>query len=403
MLAATARFSQRLHRAYREARSRLSALNAYLAETLMGMRTVHLFNREPVHQERFARLNQRYTDAQAETIRTYAYLQPAITLAGGTAMALVIWFGGVSALGGDLPLGVLVAYFVYAVALFRPMRDIADKWNVFLSGLASAERIFDVLDWPTELDEAEAAATPAPYAALTGAIRFEHVWFAYDAGHWVLRDVSFEVRPGTWLGLVGHTGSGKSTVASLLMRFYEPQRGRILLDGRDIREYDARRLRATIGLVQQDVFLFAGTLGESVEGPKRAEAIAALATASLPVDHPVGERGSNLSSGQRQLVAFARARARDPRLWILDEATANMDAGHEAELIDGLRRTAGGRTVLLVAHRLSTTRHCGQVLVLNRGQVVERGDHSALMALDGLYARLYRYQRAVGSDAGIDS
>jgi ATP-binding cassette subfamily B protein len=396
MLYATARFSGRLHAAYRDARSKLSALNAFLAESLMGMRTVQVFNRQPVHLERFSRLNQRYADAQVATIRTYAYLQPAITLAAGTSMALVIWFGGLGAIDGEIPLGVLVTYFVYAVALFRPMRDIADKWNVFLSGLASAERIFAVLDWPTELTEDDAAAPATPHTEVRGAIRFEHVWFAYNAEHWVLRDLSFEVPAGTWLGIVGHTGSGKSTLAALLMRFYEPQRGRILLDGRDIREYDRRRLRATVGLVQQDVFLFAGTIGENIDGASTPAALATLDAAGLGRDQAVGERGGNLSAGQRQLVAFARARARDPRVWILDEATANMDAGNEDRLHQGLHEAAEHRTVILIAHRLATTRHCGQVLVLNKGQVVERGDHDALMQLDGLYARLYRYQAALG-------
>jgi ATP-binding cassette subfamily B protein len=398
MLYATARFSGQLHASYREARSRLSALNAFLAETLMGVRTVHLFNRQPVHLERFARLNQRYSDAQVATIRTYAYLQPSITLAAGTSMALMIWFGSRGALDGTIPLGVLVTYFVYVIALFRPMRDIADKWNVFLSGLASAERIFAVLDWPTELTEAEAAEPAAPYSDLRGAIRFEEVWFAYDAERWVLRDVTFEVPTGTWLGIVGHTGSGKSTLAALLLRFYEPQRGRILLDGRDLREYDRRRLRATIGLVQQDVFLFAGTIGENIQGPAVAEAGAALEAAGLRRDQPVGERGGNLSAGQRQLVAHARARAREPRLWILDEATANMDAEHEGRLQRALHDTAHDQTLVLIAHRLATTRQCSQILVLHKGQIVERGDHASLMGLDGVYARLYRYQAAVGVD-----
>jgi ATP-binding cassette subfamily B protein len=400
MLYATGRFSGRLHRSYREARSRLSALNAYLAETLMGVRTVHLFNRQAVHLERFSRLNHRYTDAQAATIRTYAYLQPAITLAAGTSMALVIWFGSLGALDGVIPLGVLVTYFAYVLALFRPMRDIADKWNVFLSGLASAERIFAVLDWPTELSEEETAGAAPPYPDVRGTIRFEHVWFAYDAEHWVLRDVTFEVPAGTWIGVVGHTGSGKSTLVALLMRFYEPQRGRILLDGRDIREYDRRRLRTSIGMIQQEAFLFAGTIAMNVEGPASAEAFTALEAADLGRDHPVGERGGNLSAGQRQLVAHARARARAPRVWILDEATANMDADHESRLHRGLLDAAHDHTVVLIAHRLATTRPCGLILVMHKGEIVERGDHHQLLDAGGLYARLYRYQAAIGEMPG---
>ncbi len=396
MLYATARFSGQLKISYRDARSKLSALNAFLAESLMGIKTVQLFNRQPVHLDRFSRLNQRYTDAQVTTIRNYAYLQPAITLAAGLSMALVIWFGGAGALDGTIPLGVLVTYFAYAVALFRPMRDIADKWNVFLSGLASAERIFAVLDWPTELDEMAIGEPVLPYADLKGAISFDHVWFAYDADRWVLRDVTFDVPAGTRVGLVGHTGSGKSTLAALLMRFHEPQQGRILLDGLDLREYDRRRLRATLGLVQQDVFLFSGSVEDNISlfsSPPSPDAIAALQAAGVGRDQRVGERGANLSAGQRQLVAYARARARDPRVWILDEATANMDATNEARLHRALHDAARDKTVILIAHRLATTRGCDQVLVLNKGQIVERGDHAHLMHLDGLYARLFRYQQ----------
>jgi ATP-binding cassette subfamily B protein len=398
----TVRFSRQLAISYREARSKLSALNAYLAENLMGMRVVHLFNRQNLHLQRFSRLNQRYTDAQVSTIRTYAFLQPTITIASGASMALLIWFGGNEALDGRVQLGVLVAYFAYALALFRPLREIADKWNIFLSGLASAERIFAVLDWPTELPD---VTSEAPYEGLKGHIVFENVWFAYDDEHWVLRNISFEIPAGTRLGIVGHTGSGKTTLINLLMRFYEPQKGRILLDGKDLREYDKSRLRASLGLVQQDVFLFSGSVSENISlfaAKSERSPSAILEQLGLANERLLSERGGNLSAGERQFVAFARASEKRPRIWILDEPTSNIDSASELRLEQALMTESQGKTVIVIAHRLATTRSCGQVLVLNKGQLVEMGDHSSLMRGNGLYARLFRYQQAASSVGTVD-
>jgi ATP-binding cassette subfamily B protein len=395
MAAATVYFSRRLRISYREARSRLSALNAYLAENLMGMKTVHVFNREPVHKARFAKLNQWYNDAQVSTIRTYALLQPTITTAGGISMALLIWFGGRAALFGGIKVGVLVTYFAYALALFRPMRDMADKWNVFLSGLAAAERIFSVLEWPTELTDSATEAKAAPYD-LRGDIVFENVWFAYDGERWVLRNVSFSIPAGSRVGIVGHTGSGKTTLISLLMRFYEPQRGRILLDGRDIREYEKRRLRASLAVVQQDAFLFSGSVSENVSlfsGALTARSTAILERSAFDGDRSLSERGGNLSAGERQIVAFARACETGSSIWILDEATANMDSDSEVALQEHLQTASQSKTLVTIAHRLATIRGCDAILVLNKGQLVESGSHSELLSFNGLYARLFRFQQ----------
>jgi ATP-binding cassette subfamily B multidrug efflux pump len=400
MVATTAYFSGQLRVAYRDARSKLSALNAFLAENLMGMKVVHLFNREDAHMRRFERLNQWYTDAQVRSIRTYAFLQPTITAAAGASMALLLWFGGNEARNGTIRIGQLVTYFAYTLALFRPLRDIADKWNIFLSGLAAAEKIFSVLDWPTEISEDEAGTEALSYQDIKGEIVFENVWFAYEGERWVLRDFSDRIPAGERVGIVGPTGSGKTTFVGLLMRFYEPQKGRILLDGRDLREYDRRRLRASLGLVQQDVFLFSGSIAENVglfalesEAPRKD----LLKELGVPGDRVLTERGGNLSAGERQLAAFARSIAAKPRVWILDEPTSNMDSSSEVVLEQKLTELSRGKTVILIAHRLATTRSCNRVLVLRKGQISETGSHAELMTKNGLYARLYRYQESAGN------
>lgn len=400
MILSGAYFSSRLRVSYREARSKLSALNAFLAENLMGMKVVHLFNRQRLHLARFARLNEWYAGAQISTVRIFALFQPSITLAAGISMALVVWFGGGEAVRGNLKLGVLAAYFSYVMALFQPIREIADKWNIFLSGMASAERIFSVLNWPTEIDGEAAQKKAEPIAALRGQIVFENVWFAYEGENWVLKDFSVEIPAGSKVGVVGHTGAGKTTLISLLLRFYEPQRGRIWIDGKDIREYDKRALRASIGMIQQEAFVFSGSFKDNVtfwgSAPASASASELLSVAKAD-SVEIQERGSNLSMGEKQVLSFARALAAGPRIWILDEATANMDSGTESSLQEYLGRYSMGRTSILIAHRLATVRKADLILVLHMGRLVEKGVHDELLGLGGLYSRLYRYQAAAVS------
>jgi ATP-binding cassette subfamily B multidrug efflux pump len=390
-------FSGRLKVSYRDARSKLSSLNSFLAENLSGMKIVQLFNRQKLHLDRFDRLNQWYADAQVSSIRVFALFQPTITISAGISVALIIWFGGGAALTGGLKLGILVAYFSYILSLFQPVREIADKWNIFLSGMASAERVFSVLAWPTETLEQAVHTVAQPISNLKGHIVFENVWFAYSDEHWVLRDFSLEILPGQKIGVVGHTGAGKTTIISLLIRFYEPQRGRILLDGKDLKDYDVRSLRASIGIVQQEVFLFSGSFEENItfwrksDAPKMEAVLAALGV-NRKNDELLQERGTNFSMGERQVIAFARAMVANPKVWILDEATANMDSDTEALLQKSLDESASDRTSILIAHRLATVKNADRILVIHKGHLVESGNHGDLMFLDGLYARLYRYQ-----------
>ena len=412
---ASVHFSGKLRIAYREARSKLSALNAYLAENLLGMKVVHLFNRQKLHLERLDRISQWYTDAQFSSTRVFALFQPTITWCSGIAMALVIWYGGKSTVEGSLKLGVLVAFFSYVLSLFQPMREIADKWNIFLSGMASAERVFSILAWPIETE----AAAPKKLDAIRGEIVFENVWFAYDQENWVLKDFNVRIPAGSRIGVVGHTGAGKTTLISLLIRFYEPQRGRILIDGQDIREVGKAELRQRIGIIQQDVFLFSGSFRDNITfwGSQARPDLMPVQVALTQMGYgkwwgetgrgpvtPLGEsasgseelleRGGNLSMGERQVLAFARALASDPGIWILDEATANMDSGSEELLQQSLDTAARGKTSILIAHRLATVRSADRILVLHKGVLVEQGRHEELVRTDGLYARLYRFQCA---------
>ena len=393
MVVASVYFSKKLKISYREARSKLSALNAFLAENLLGMKVVNLFNRQKLHLERFRRINQWYADAQISGVRVYAYFQPTITWFSGLSIALVIWYGGRASLNSGLKLGVLVTYFSYLTTLFQPIREMADKWNVFLSGMASAERVFSILEWPTEFPATEALASIKEKLVIRGDIRFEDVWFAYDQEHWILKDFNLDIRAGSRIGVVGHTGAGKTTLISLLLRFYDPQRGRILLDGKDLRDYDKRALRTALGVVQQDVFLFSGSIADNITFWEKRETLELKSLGFEKVDE-LDERGTNLSIGEKQILAFARTYAANPGVWILDEATANMDSQSEKLLQTRFDEASREKTSILIAHRLATVRTADQIIVLNKGILIEQGNHAELLALGGLYSRLYRYQKA---------
>jgi ABC-type multidrug transport system fused ATPase/permease subunit len=388
-------FSRRLRQAYRDARTALAQLNALFAESILGIRTLQLFGQTQARVLRIASAQEDVVRAQSESIRSYAYFQPTITLAAGISLALVISVGAPQAFPGvqTLEIGVLTAYFSYVVSLFQPLREIADRWNVLLSGGASAERIIEVLDWPLETDEGK-----NPWNQARGEIEFKDVWFAYDEENWVLRGLNLKISEGESLGVVGSTGAGKSTLIQLILRLYHPQRGQILFDGQPIENYSLDALRSAIGLVQQDVFLFSGSLRENISlwktqtSPLSSRLLEEL-EAELGEALRLDERGGNLSLGQRQVVAYARAAAAQPLVWMLDEASSNMDSATEARVVDWLRRDSQGRTSIVVAHRLATVQRLQKIAVLHQGQVAECGTHGELMKLQGLYAKLYAYQQ----------
>lgn len=407
------RFSRKLVTAYRESRMKISALNAFLAENILGMKIVHLFNRISLHNERFRVVNESYAESQVASIKVYAYFQPLITWCSGTGVALVLAFGGAMALGAGSTIeggffsarmtpGELVTFLSFLLALFQPVREVVDKWTTFLSGMTSAERVYSLLDWKTEISTSESTESLAVIPAIRGHIRFENVWFAYEGENWILRDFNLEIFPGQKVGVVGHTGAGKTTLISLLLRFYEPQKGKIFIDGREIRDFPKRSLRSRIGIIQQDVFLFSGRIEENIglwNGRESLSEKTASVLKSMGFNKDLSllldERGSNLSMGERQILSFARVLEKEPDLWILDEATSNVDSGTEVQIGEALDRATKGKTLLMIAHRLSTIRKSDLILVLHKGQLVESGTHEVLLRSEGYYSKLYRYQEAV--------
>ncbi len=405
--AVTQWFRTNARQSYREVRGWIARINAFLQENITGMATVQLFRREERHFENFDGVNQGHRDANIASIFYYAVFYPAIEILGALAIAAILWFGGGWTLQGTLELGSLVAFVLYSQRFFRPIQDLSEKFNVLQSAMASSERIFGLLDTPVAIvsPPTSAARTPATEARGPGHIRFEHVWFAYRDENWVLEDVSFEVAPGQRVGVVGATGAGKTTVINLLMRFYDIQRGRITIDGVDIRELPLDTLRARFGLVLQDVYLFSGTVADNVrlgresisdeEVRRAAEAVHAdRFISALPDGYQtaVAERGATFSVGQRQLLSFARALAHDPAVLVLDEATSSIDTGTERLIQDALHVLMADRTTIAVAHRLSTVQDMDQILVFHKGRLREQGSHQELLAHRGLYHTLYELQ-----------
>jgi ATP-binding cassette subfamily B protein len=396
-------FRRRVRDAFRDIRYRLARLNAFLQERLSGMQVVQLFGREADSARRFAELNREHLGAHLRSIRVYAIFFPVVEVLTAVAMALLLWYGGLRVLGETLTVGVLAAFIQYTRRFFQPLQDLSEKFNLLQSAMASSERVFTLLDEPVTVREpARPVALPRP---VRGEVRFEGVWFRYSAdGPWVLRDVSFTASPGRTLALVGHTGAGKTTIVSLLLRFYDPERGRITVDGVDIRDLATADLRSAIGFVQQDLFLFTGDILHNLTLDAPVSRAAARAAAQrvgadrfierLPsgYEHRLGERGRNLSVGERQLLSFARALALDPRILVLDEATSSVDAEAEAQIQVAIAELMAGRTSLVVAHRLSTILHADEILVLHHGEIRERGTHRELLAAGGLYERLYQLQ-----------
>jgi ATP-binding cassette subfamily B protein len=409
LFAATTWFRKHARRGYDMVRTRLARINSFLQEHLSGAQTVQIFNRERKSREQFHELNDSYRNANVETIFYYAVFFPLVDLIGAVGIALVIWYGGYHVMrtgGVGLTLGALVAFIQYSQALFQPIRDISDKYNVLQAAMVASHRIFRTLDQPVLVlppDE------PKKSGRARGRIEFDHVWFAYKGEEWVLKDVSFAVEPGQSIALVGHTGSGKTTITNLLMRFYDVQRGRVLLDGVDVREWDLKSLRENFAVVLQDVFLFSGTvegnirLGREEIAEERVRWAAREVHADefiqrLPEKYKaeVRERGAGLSVGQKQLISFARALAFDPSLLILDEATSSIDTETEQLIQQAIERVMRDRTSIVVAHRLSTIQRADQIIVLHHGEIREMGTHQELLARRGLYWRLYQLQYADG-------
>ena len=428
-------FRAKLRTAYRDIRVRLARINAYLHERITGITVVKLFNREKHDARRHAAINQDYLEAHLRSITYYALFFPVIELFTAIALALIIWRGGATMLEGAVTVGVLAAFLQYARRFFRPIQDLSEKYNLLQSAMASSERIFKLID-----DEIEIEDPPHPVSLekpVRGEIEFQGVWFAYgkragngteggteddaaahdapDGGgkdngenwEWVLRDVSFRAAPGERLAIVGHTGAGKTTIIHLLMRFYQPQRGRILLDGEPIDRLRLDDLREHIGLVLQDVFLFSQDVAHNIrlgaqgisedrlrEAAERIGAAPFIERLPDGYNQQLGERGATLSVGERQLVSFARALAFDPRVLVLDEATSSVDSEIEAKIEEATDKLMTGRTAMVIAHRLSTVLGANHIVVLHHGALCEEGTHEELLEHGGLYARLYELQFA---------
>ncbi len=431
---ATKIFRDKVRDSYRRIRVAIARINAYLQEHVSGMVVLQLFNREERAYEKFSEVNAVHMDAYKDAIMAHAVYYPVVEVLSAIAIAGVIWFGGKGVIRNVTTLGVLVAFIQYAQRFFRPIQDLSEKYNILQSAMASSERIFKLLDAPVEITPPAVTKTPNG----PGRIEFEHVWFAYrnvpreadggrafspgspmttsrtsgDAGpsqatepDWVLRDVSFAIEPGETVAFVGHTGAGKTTIISLLMRFYDVQKGAIKIDGVDVKEMDLTDLRRRFGVVLQDPFLFSGTIASNIrlgtegiddEDVEKAAEDVNLADfiRTLPngFEEEVRERGSTLSTGQKQLISFARALAHDPKILILDEATSSVDTETEFRVRDALSRMVEGRTSVIIAHRLSTIQRADKIVVMHKGQVREMGSHQQLLAQHGIYYKLYQLQ-----------
>ena len=396
-------FRRNVRDSYRTVRIWIARINAYLQERITGMATVQLFRREARDFEEFDRIDRTYRDANVQSIFYYAVFYPAIELISALAVALIIWIGGGWVMAGVLTLGSLVASLQYSSRFFRPISDMSEKFNVLQGAMASSERIFQLLDTPVEINPGFGSRRSR--FDEHGTIAFENVTFSYVPGEPVLRNVSFSVEPGQRVAIVGATGSGKTTIVSLLLRFYDVQEGRITLGGVDIREMDLTELRALFGLVLQDVHLFSGTIGgnvrlgnDAIDDATVRRAVEAVHAAGfidkLPqgLDTAVAERGATLSVGQKQLLSFARALAFDPPVLVLDEATSSVDTETELLIRDALNVVMRGRTTIAIAHRLSTIQDMDRILVLHKGELRESGTHQELLAQRGIYHRLYQLQ-----------
>lgn len=408
MIGATYVFRRKVREQYRETRKQVARLNSFLQEHITGMKIVQLFNREREEMRRFKDINDDHRAAQIKTIFYFALFWPAVDILGSVALGLVLWVGGLNAMTGTLTLGVLIAFIQYTRQFFEPIRNLSDQYNTLQSAMAGAERIFTLLDHEDFIEESD---TPVEIERVRGRIEFRNVWFTYDdvvdgvEPNWILKDVSFVAEPGQKIAIVGATGAGKTTIINLLLRFYEIQKGQILIDGIDVKQLRLSDLRRNIGLVLQDVFLFSGSVHRNItlddDEVTEADVIEAAELVGahrfiqqLPDKYKqdVRERGASLSHGQRQMLSFVRALVYDPAVLVLDEATSSVDTETETMIEDAMERLMSGRTSVVIAHRLSTIQHADQILVMHRGRIREQGPHQQLLALGGLYRKLYELQ-----------
>jgi ATP-binding cassette subfamily B protein len=406
---ASIRFSKRARRIFRTLRVQVAEINTRFAETIGGMRVLQLYRREVDNFRRFAGLNRANYLSGMEQIRVLAVFMPLIEVLALTAVALIIWYGGGQVMGEALSLGALVAFISYIRMFFRPLRDLAEKYNVLQNAMASAERIFLVMDTDTVLPQpADPPGGTLPGLSTVEELRFEHVSFGYVPGELVLKEVCFELRRGETLAVVGPTGAGKTSLINLIPRLYDPVAGRVTINGRDLREYPSAAFRDRMALVMQEPFLFSGTIRDNIfqgvpgrTAAEEAEVIAAsnldrlLARLPQGLDTPLGEGGSSISSGERQLIAIARAFARRPQIILFDEATSAIDSQTEQWIQQALERLMRHRTALVVAHRLSTVRGADRILVMHRGRVIESGTHARLMDQRGFYYRLHQLEPTI--------
>lgn len=403
--AATMWFRRGAREGFRQVRTKIARLNAFTQEHISGAQVVQLFNREEKALQQFSDINAAHRQANLDTIFYYAVFYPLVNLISAVGIAAIVWYGGGQVIQNIITIGTLVAFLQYTQRLWQPIQDISDKYNVFQAAVVASERVFKLLDTPDNIESPQTPKLPATGERSLGRIEFRNVWFAYKGEDWVLKDISFVVEPGQSIAFVGATGSGKTTITNLLMRFYDIQRGEILLDGLDIREWDLRKLRENFAVVLQDVFLFSGDIATNIrlgneaisnERVERAarEVRAATFIEKLPERYAtkVRERGAGFSVGQKQLISFARALAFDPRILVLDEATSSIDTETEQLIQQAIERVMSGRTSIIIAHRLSTIQRVDKIIVLHKGEIREMGDHQQLLAERGVYYKLYQLQ-----------